>query len=410
MMGEIHYDERNYRNHSEVNKLSNYGLPYMGSKSMIAEWVVEQLPRAAHFYDLFVGGGAVTHAAMAAGRYTDYYINDITESVQLFAAAVRGGYRDEKRWISREDFSALKDTDPYVRLCWSFGNDQKSYMYSKVIEPWKRAYWEAVVFGDFTLFDEIGIGFHGNRDDVRTFIRQNHDFCKKKYIEWWLKQQKYTHAELDALIAESRGKIEKLEEQLRQYLLAGLKSSGLTQSEVGKRLGTQMTGHYFGRSQWAFPTQEYYEMMQAFMPALDKDYNEVVGLRDLWQSLESLESLQSLERLQSLESATAFDRLTITQGDYQAVEIKPDSVIYCDPPYKNTAGYLCEFDHDRFYEWAERQENIFISEYSMPSEFKCIAEHAHLSRLSATAHKSVVERLFIPARHKYYAYTQLSLF
>ena len=382
----------------------NYGLPYMGSKSRLAEWVVQQLPRAAHFYDLFAGGCSITHAAMVANRYSYYHVNDIAESVQLFAAAVRGDFRGERRWITREDFFALKDTDPYVRLCWSFGNSQKNYMYSVEIEPWKRAYWNAVMFGDFTMFDEMGIGFRGDRDDVRTFIRQNHEFCRKKYIEWWLKQQNYSHTELDALIAECRGKIENLETKLRQYLLAGLKSSGLTQSEVGKRLGTQMTGHYYGRSQWEFPTKEYYDQMRTFMPALDKDYYEVVGLHDLWQSLQSLESLQSLQ------SSTAISRLTITQGDYQAVEIKPDSVIYCDPPYRGTMGYLCDFDHDRFYEWAERQTNIFISEYSMPSEFKCIAERSHRSRLSPTAKKAVVERLFVPVRHKYFTYTQLSLF
>ena len=33
-----------------------YGLPYMGSKNQIAEWVVAQLPSAENFYDLFCGG------------------------------------------------------------------------------------------------------------------------------------------------------------------------------------------------------------------------------------------------------------------------------------------------------------------------------------------------------------------
>ena len=34
----------------------NYGMPYKGSKSKIAEWLIEQLPKAKHFYDLFGGG------------------------------------------------------------------------------------------------------------------------------------------------------------------------------------------------------------------------------------------------------------------------------------------------------------------------------------------------------------------
>lgn len=35
-----------------------YGMPYKGSKNKIAEWIIDQLPKAKHFYDLFGGGGA----------------------------------------------------------------------------------------------------------------------------------------------------------------------------------------------------------------------------------------------------------------------------------------------------------------------------------------------------------------
>lgn len=35
-----------------------YGLPYMGSKNKIAEWVLQYIPKADNFYDLFCGGYA----------------------------------------------------------------------------------------------------------------------------------------------------------------------------------------------------------------------------------------------------------------------------------------------------------------------------------------------------------------
>ena len=38
-----------------------YGLPYKGSKNKLAERIVNLLPRASHFYDLFSGGCAVAH-------------------------------------------------------------------------------------------------------------------------------------------------------------------------------------------------------------------------------------------------------------------------------------------------------------------------------------------------------------
>lgn len=34
-----------------------YGMPYMGSKSRIAEAIISRLPPAKHFYDVFGGGG-----------------------------------------------------------------------------------------------------------------------------------------------------------------------------------------------------------------------------------------------------------------------------------------------------------------------------------------------------------------
>lgn len=117
----------------------SFGVPYQGSKSKIAEWVVGLLPPAAHLYDLMAGGCAVSHCAMLSGKYKEVHVNDITDSVVLFRDALEGRYDNESRWINREDFFRLKDSDPFVRVVWSFGNDQKSYLYSREIEPYKKA-------------------------------------------------------------------------------------------------------------------------------------------------------------------------------------------------------------------------------------------------------------------------------
>lgn len=116
-----------------------YGLPYQGSKSKLAERIVALLPPATHLYDVFAGGCAVTHAALLSGKFKEVHANDITDSVTLFEDALNGKYENESRWISREDFFRLKDSDPYVRIVWSFGNNQQDYLYSKEIEPYKKA-------------------------------------------------------------------------------------------------------------------------------------------------------------------------------------------------------------------------------------------------------------------------------
>ena len=47
----------------------NYGLPYVGSKNKIAKTIIDFLPPADHFYDLFAGGCAITHAAILSNKY-----------------------------------------------------------------------------------------------------------------------------------------------------------------------------------------------------------------------------------------------------------------------------------------------------------------------------------------------------
>ena len=74
----------------------------------------------------------------------------------LFIDALNGKYNNENRWISREDFFRLKDTDPYVAVVWSFGNNLRDYLYSKEIEPLKKAIHYAMFFSDYSLGKELG--------------------------------------------------------------------------------------------------------------------------------------------------------------------------------------------------------------------------------------------------------------
>ena len=134
-----------------------YGLPYKGSKNKLAERIVRLLPKRTHLIDLFCGGCAVSHAALLMGKYEHIHINDINWMCPtLFIDALNGKYNDENRWISREDFFRLKDTDPYVAVVWSFGNNLRDYLYSKEIEPLKKAIHYAMFFSDYSLGKELG--------------------------------------------------------------------------------------------------------------------------------------------------------------------------------------------------------------------------------------------------------------
>lgn len=134
-----------------------YGLPYKGSKNKLAERIVRLLPRRTNLVDLFCGGCAVSHAALLMGKFKHIYINDINWMCPtLFMDALQGKYANDTRWISREDFLRLRDTDPYVAMVWSFGNNMRDYLYSKEIEPLKKAIHYALFFSDYSLAKALG--------------------------------------------------------------------------------------------------------------------------------------------------------------------------------------------------------------------------------------------------------------
>ncbi len=283
-----------------------YGVPYKGSKNKIVDklWTAIPTHGADNFYDIFAGGCAVTHKALESGAFDRYYANDLQgDGLRIFCGAIHGDFASETRWIDRDTFFAMKDSDPYVRVCWSFGNNQRDYMYSKEIEPWKKALHWARVYKDTSLLKEFGIDSDGSRADVKA----HHEEYKRKYIRWWLERH--------------------------------------------------------GPSQ---------------------------SLQSL-QRLQSLQSLQSLQRLQSLQT---------TYKSYDEVEILPHSVIYCDPPYIGTNAYLVGFDHEKFYDWCEKQkELVLVSEYTMPDDrFVPVWSVLRKNTMDRKNIGKVTEKLFVPKR------------
>ena len=332
----------------------NYGLPYKGSKNKLASRIIECIPSAPVFVDLFCGGCAVAHAALLSGRFGKVVINDIEGDVSsLFVDAVNGRFSGETRWISREDFFRLRDTEPYVRYCWSFGNIGITYLYSKAVEPYKRAIHYAVVFGDFAELRRLCPLVS---DAVETALDG---------VESWKERRVLIGKAIVARLKEAA-----TPEELKANPLYGqikLKAGGVVRSQRLESL-------------------------------------------ERLERLESLQSLESLERLESLQSLERLERLQRLNMDYRNVPLPEGCVVYCDPPYAGMSGYgNATFDTDAFWEWARECERpLFISEYAAPPDFVCVREFSHLSSLSATACNKVVERLFVPPHQ--FTRGELSLF
>jgi len=84
---------------------------------------------------------------------------------------------------------------------------------------------------------------------------------------------------------------------------------------------------------------------------------------------------------------------------YLDLEIPPNSIVYCDPPYEGTTKYTGELDHDEFWEWARRMSRrghtVFVSEYKSPSDFECVWEKDLKSFLALGKRGSIrTEKLF----------------
>ena len=342
-----------------------YGIIYQGSKNAIAEKIIEFLPSGRRFVDLFGGGAAISHCAVLSGKWQKVLYNEYNPLlVDLIKKAINGDYQNEKRWISREDFFKLKEQDGYIKYCWSFSCAGNYYLYSKEVEPWKKALHYARVLGDTVLFAELGIKTDGSRGD----IQKNKEEYKRKYIGWYLKNVLNSQADFEKLRDNLQGKIKKQKEELRLYLCDALEKSGLKQSDIDRRLNTQMSEHWFGRSQWQFPTREFYNKMREFLPL--KDYDEVYGYAELLQSLgrpERLQSLEILERLQRLQRLQRLERLEVKQGSYLDYGYEDGDIVYCDPPYENTNNYdKKDFNHAEFYNWvASRPYKVYFSSYEI---------------------------------------------
>ncbi len=134
--------------------MAKYGMPYMGSKGKIADWVIDQLPSGKRLVDLFSGGGAISHCAKLSGKWDTVLYNELNPLVcEVLQDAMDGKYSYDvfkPEWVSREAFMAKRDTCGYVRYIWSFGNNGSGYLFGKDIEEYKRMFHQMVVFGDYT--------------------------------------------------------------------------------------------------------------------------------------------------------------------------------------------------------------------------------------------------------------------
>ena len=269
----------------------HYGIPYMGSKQKLVDKIVPFILKrhegTTHFYDLFGGGGSVSLYAVRKYPNLNVHYNELSLAIASLMQALKDGDPISKAWIDRETFEReYVGNDAWAGLlqtCWTFGNNQKSYLYGKPLEKFKEKLTDLVMTGD--------------------------------------------------------GSIGELEDMANDILL----------KEYGK--SDPQTKIYLNPVIYSTPYQR-----------------RIVLARQI-PNIGALQHLARIERLIQIQNMPGISELIITAGKgYDEVPINnKHSVVYCDPPYENTAEYReGSFDSKKFYEWAiTRPFPVYVSSYKV---------------------------------------------
>lgn len=172
-------------------------MPYMGSKQKLAQPIIEQIlyenPGVKHLYDLFGGGGAISLLASQIRRFESVTYNELNPAVyDLLRILLTDGFHKHKdtiyRWISREEFHELKHDKTWIggiaTQCWSFGQGQESYLYSKHNEILKEKIHRVVVDGINEPNELVGISNIAVRKrKYLKYLKENDVISRLEHIE-----------------------------------------------------------------------------------------------------------------------------------------------------------------------------------------------------------------------------------
>ncbi len=89
--------------------------------------------------------------------------------------------------------------------------------------------------------------------------------CKESLIKYFPQTERI-------IFAESRKPKPFVYEPIRRHLAESIKGAGISSKQVNEATNTQMSGHWFGRSQFDFPSRENYRILRKLSTAL-KPYN-----------------------------------------------------------------------------------------------------------------------------------------
>ena len=307
-----------------------YGAAYQGSKSKIADEIISKLPARKYFIDAFSGGGALAHCALESGKFEHIIANDLQTKDILeahFLWTPNQHLEFQKKWITKEEFEQTDNL--YIKTCWSFSNNRKAYIYSKSCYEYKRLLHNAICFGNYKEFEDY-CGIDLSEIDRYDDLNERRKAARRAILK-----------------------------ALKPY---SFKESINSNTHIPKEIYDAILG---GNKDW-----RNLQSMEATKQG--KGLVSIISSENLERTKYSknVESLIQQENLLRSKSITA-SNISITSVSYDEIDLPDPSetVIICDPPYRDTQGYQVEFDNDKFEQWCINKSRegyeIFVCEYNI---------------------------------------------
>ena len=310
--------------------IRKYGAAYQGSKSKIADEIISKLPARKYFIDAFSGGGALAHCALESGKFEHIIANDLQTKDILeahFLWTPEKHLEFQKKWITKEEFEQTDNL--YIKTCWSFSNNRKAYIYSKSCYEYKRLLHNAICFGNYKEFEDY-CGIDLSEIDRYDDLNERRKAARRAILK-----------------------------ALKPY---SFKESINSNTHIPKEIYDAILG---GNKDW-----RNLQSMEATKQG--KGLVSIISSENLERTKYSknVESLIQQENLLRSKSITA-SNISITSVSYDEIDLPDPSetVIICDPPYRDTQGYQVEFDNDKFEQWCINKSRegyeIFVCEYNI---------------------------------------------
>ena len=328
--------------------IRKYGAAYQGSKSKIADEIISMLPARKYFIDAFSGGGALAHCALESGKFEYIIANDIQTKDILeahFLWTPEQHLEFQKKWVTKEEFE--KTDNLYIKTCWSFSNNRKAYIYSKACYEYKRLLHNAICFREYKEFEDY-CGIDLSEIDSYEDLNERRKAARRAILKE-LKPYSFK----DTINSNTH-----IPKEIYDAILGGNKDwKNLQSMDVSNQDKCVKNILYLANLEYAKQSKGLVNIISS----------ENLERSKYSKNVESLAQQENLLRSKAIASSN----ISITSVSYDEIDLPDPSetVIICDPPYRDTQGYQVEFDNDKFEQWcidrAREGYEVFVCEYNI---------------------------------------------